>query len=280
MLLASKIKKELEDNYVSMRNARPDYVRLLPVDSSNIKLEPYVELREGFFDIQKIGAYTYLGGSGAKFRHIGAIGRYCAIAGAIITGQTEHGVGQLSVHPLFSGDWSGQWPHLNQFYNKNKDIHLKSRKLEVASIAHKNKRIEIGNDVWIGYGAFIRRGVKIGDGAVIGANAVVVKDVPPYTIVGGNPAKEIRKRFPDEIIKELLELKWWLYPLEVLEGVDWTSPEEALKNLEKNCNHLPLWLPDMVEITSSGAVLKVAGSDGETIERNLKEPKSLAKSII
>lgn len=67
----------------------------------------------------------------------------------------------------------------------------------------------IGNDVWIGYNATIMAGVKIGDGAIIATNSTVTKDVEPYTIVGGNPAREIRKRFPDDVIQTLLELKWW-----------------------------------------------------------------------
>ena len=66
-----------------------------------------------------------------------------------------------------------------------------------------------GNDVWIGYEAVILAGVTIGDGAIIGARAVVTKDVPPYTIVGGIPAKQIRKRFNEETIDTLLKLKWW-----------------------------------------------------------------------
>lgn len=74
--------------------------------------------------------------------------------------------------------------------------------------------IVIGNDVWIGYNATIMGGVNIGDGAIIATNATVTKDVPPYTIVGGNPAKEIRKRFSDEIINELLQLKWWDWDIE------------------------------------------------------------------
>lgn len=69
--------------------------------------------------------------------------------------------------------------------------------------------IVIGNDVWIGYDAVIMSGVTIGDGAIIGTRAVVTKDIPPYTIVGGVPAKPIRKRFSDEIISSLLEIKWW-----------------------------------------------------------------------
>lgn len=74
--------------------------------------------------------------------------------------------------------------------------------------------INIGNDVWIGYNATIMAGVTIGDGAIIAANATVTTDVPPYTIVGGNPAREIKKRFPDEVITKLLEIRWWHWPIE------------------------------------------------------------------
>ncbi|OJJ21572.1 chloramphenicol acetyltransferase [marine bacterium AO1-C] len=74
--------------------------------------------------------------------------------------------------------------------------------------------IEIGNDVWLGYRATILAGVKIGHGAIIGSHAVVTKDVPPYTIVGGNPAKAIRKRFTDEQVAALLALEWWNWPLD------------------------------------------------------------------
>ncbi len=76
--------------------------------------------------------------------------------------------------------------------------------------------IVIGNDVWIGYEAVILSGVTIGDGAIIGARAVVTKDVPPYTIVGGVPARPIRRRFPDEAVEALLALKWWNWPLKRL----------------------------------------------------------------
>lgn len=72
----------------------------------------------------------------------------------------------------------------------------------------------VGNDVWFGYNATILPGVKIGDGAIIAARAVVVKDVPPYTIVGGNPAGEIRKRFQEDIINTLAEIRWWDWPID------------------------------------------------------------------
>ncbi|MGD1704964.1 CatB-related O-acetyltransferase [Dapis sp. BLCC M229] len=82
----------------------------------------------------------------------------------------------------------------------------------------------IGNDVWIGYGATIMPGIQVGNGAIIATNSVVKKNVEPYSIVGGNPAKEIRKRFEEEIIKELLEIKWW----------DWEI-EKITRNLQAIC---------------------------------------------
>ena len=74
--------------------------------------------------------------------------------------------------------------------------------------------INIGNDVWIGYNATIMAGVTIGDGAIIATNSTVIKDVEPYSIVGGNPAQEIKKRFSKEVIIKLLELKWWDWDIE------------------------------------------------------------------
>ena len=72
----------------------------------------------------------------------------------------------------------------------------------------------VKNDVWIGQNATILPGIHIGDGAIIGMNSVVGHDVPPYTIVAGNPAKEIRKRFDDELIELMLKLQWWNKPIE------------------------------------------------------------------
>ena len=87
--------------------------------------------------------------------------------------------------------------------------------------------IIIGNDVWIGYEAVILSGVTIGDGAIIGTRALVTKDVPPYTIVGGMPAKIIRKRFEEETINLLLEKKWW----------NWSREKIAknIKNIQNGC---------------------------------------------
>lgn len=99
--------------------------------------------------------------------------------------------------------------------------------------------IIIGNDVWIGYGACIMSGVKIGDGAVIGARAVVSRDVKPYEIVAGNPAVAIKKRFSDEIIEKLLELQWWNLPLKEIHEIVpllMTDPDSFLKNFKTKAN--------------------------------------------
>lgn len=72
----------------------------------------------------------------------------------------------------------------------------------------------IGNDVWIGYGATVMSGVTVGDGAIIGARAVVTRDVPPYAIVTGNPARVARYRFSEEVIAALLDIRWWDWPIE------------------------------------------------------------------
>ncbi|MBY0136353.1 hypothetical protein H7K23_09805 [Paracoccus yeei] len=99
-----------------------------------------------------------------------------------------------------------------------------------------NRSVHIGNDVWLGRGATILAGVTIGDGAVVAARAVVTKDVSPYDIVGGIPAKRIRSRFSPAIVETLLEIKWWDWPDEKIErNIDFfTSPnlEELLRNIK------------------------------------------------
>lgn len=127
------------------------------------------------------------------------IGKFCSIAcGAkFLFNSANHTLTSLSTYtfPLFFEEW---------------DLDLKN-----VTKAWDNKgNIIIGNDVWIGYDAIILSGVTIGDGAIIGARAVVTKDVPPYTIVGGVPAKNTRKRFDEKTIKSLLSLKWWDWPEE------------------------------------------------------------------
>lgn len=124
------------------------------------------------------------------------IGKFCSVAcGAkFIFNSANHTLKSLSTYPfpLFFEEWESDRTKVAESWDNKGDI-------------------VIGNDVWIGYEAVIMSGVTIGDGAIIGTRAVVTKDVPPYTIVGGVPAKPIRKRFSDEIIARLLDVKWWNY---------------------------------------------------------------------
>ena len=125
------------------------------------------------------------------------IGKFCMIASDVsfIMNGGNHASAGISAYPfaIFGGDWAGA--------------------MEGKSYPSKGNTV-IGNDVWIGYRATIMPGVSIGDGAIIGTQAVVTKDVAPYTIVGGNPAKKIQKRFSDDIINRLLELAWWDWDIE------------------------------------------------------------------
>lgn len=133
------------------------------------------------------------------------IGNFCAIAKDVrfIMNGANHKVSGFSTYPfqIFGNGWEKVMP-------KKGDLPYKGN-------------TEVGHDVWLGYEATIMPGVKIGSGAIIASKSVVVNDVPPYSIVGGNPARFINYRFEDEVIKELMKIAWW----------NW-SAEKITKNLE------------------------------------------------
>ena len=195
-------------------------------------LEAPVSIRRGVYDIDFIGAYSYMGGRETFIRHVSSIGRFCSIASNVIAGQVEHPTDFLSSSPILTGfDEMGD---LGWFYDQNRDAVGKAINALRSSMANRIEKIRIGNDVWIGECAFIRRGVTIGDGAIVAARAVVTKDVPPYAIVGGIPGKILRYRFDEPIVEKLLELQWWNYGLTALDGVDFTDIHEALPMIEHN----------------------------------------------
>ena len=177
--------------------------------ASNVELG----VRSMFGGYNKIGQRTFFSGNIGYASYIGNdchivadIGKYCCIAPRVVTVVGTHPTRDwVSVHPAF---FSTAKQCGMSFVNENKFSEIK------------NKTI-IGNDVWIGDSAILMDGITIGDGAIIGAGAVVTKDVAPYSIVVGVPAKEIKKRFSDEEIKKLLEIKWWDKPVEwIKENID------------------------------------------------------------
>lgn len=143
------------------------------------------------------------------------IGKFVQIAHGVrfITGSANHDMKAFTTYPFFNFMMT---PETN-----GEDFTTMFEKM-----GHKGDTV-VGNDVWIGMDAMILPGVTIGDGAIIGARAVVSRDVAPYTMVGGNPAKVIKKRFSDEMIATLLEIGWWNWPinkieanLEIIQGAD------------------------------------------------------------
>ncbi|MGM3307152.1 CatB-related O-acetyltransferase [Anabaena sp. WFMT] len=126
------------------------------------------------------------------------IGKFCAIATHVkfIMNGANHKIDGISTYPfpIFGHGWESGISNLMNLPNKGDII--------------------VGNDVWIGYDSLIMPGVKIGDGAIIAARSVVVKDIPPYTIAGGNPAVPIKQRFSDEEVEVLLSVRWWDWDIE------------------------------------------------------------------
>lgn len=160
----------------------------------NIITSPQIIVGDYTYYDDPVDAYNFEKNVLYLFEFIGdklIIGKFCQIATGVrfVMNGSSHAMNGFSTYPfkVFGGQWAEKDP---------------------MKLVSKGGTI-LGNDVWIGNGATIMRGVKIGDGAIIGTNSLVTKDVPPYTIVGGNPAKEIRKRFDEETIQLLLAIKWW-----------------------------------------------------------------------
>ena len=137
------------------------------------------------------------------------IGRFCAIAKGIefVMNGANHRICSVTTYPfnIMGGGWEKATPALEDLPFKGDTV--------------------VGNDVWIGQNVTVMPGVHIGDGAIIAANSVVTRDVPPYAVAGGNPCKVFRKRFEDELIDYLLHLKWW----------NWV-PEKIFDNLDTLCS--------------------------------------------
>ena len=167
-----------------------------------------------------IGKYSYVSYDSSLLNT--EVGNFCSIATKVSIGASQHPISWVSTSPVFENI-------------KNSGPRKRFARFDVDS----PKRTIIGSDVWIGHSATIKSGVKIGHGAIIGACALVTKDVPPYAVVGGVPAKVIKFRFPQEEISKLLKLEWWNLSDELLQQCanEIKSPYRFIEKIEKLKNY-------------------------------------------
>jgi acetyltransferase-like isoleucine patch superfamily enzyme len=172
----------------------------------------------------QIGAFASISGGrigGAK------IGRYAAIAPEVVIGTHEHPIDWLTCSRIPYFPIVHNW---HEFCRPDKAQFIKENR---KSFPQSSKITTIGEDVWIGQGAFIKSGVTLGTGCVIAARSVVAKDVPPYAVVAGVPAKVKKYRFDEKTIERLLALRWWRYSLYDCFEVPFNDIHEALDRLER-----------------------------------------------
>lgn len=193
-------------------------------------------------ECSSIGAFSFINTS-VIIRNTDKIGRFVMIDPGCVIGVHEHPTDFLSAHISF---------RMNRFFGENHFYNIASSKefqkkysegeKESKKSSGRNDKINIGNDVWIGSSSIIYSGISIGDGAIIQPGSVVTADVPPYAVVGGNPATVQKMRFSDEMIEKLLEQRWWDFTPDIMEDIDFTHPtmDDLYKIEEKIMGRYPL----------------------------------------
>lgn len=174
-----------------------------------------------------MGRGSYM--NGGTIREHTTIGRYCSIGRDVMIAPRDHPTHTLTTSPLV---YRSAW-----------------RRSTDPTRSARSGKTEIGHDVWIGDGATILRGVKVGTGAVIGARAVVTKDVEPYTVVAGVPARSIRQRFTDDISQRLLASAWWMLPEPALLSLDMGDIESCLARMETLAQTHGVEAPELITLS-------------------------------
>jgi acetyltransferase-like isoleucine patch superfamily enzyme len=170
-----------------------------------------------------IGAYTSI--SGGDIGNV-RMGRYCAIANGVVIGANEHPLDWLTVSRI------PYYPQVHDWDRHHDHENWQELRKQAIAFPASAKITTIGNDVWIGQGAFIKSGITIGDGAIIGARSVVVHDVPPYAVVVGQPARVKKLRFDEATVARLLKVQWWRYSLYDFFGARFDRIHEALDTID------------------------------------------------
>lgn len=169
------------------------------------QLEDHISVnRSNYLLRSSIGRFTYTG-IGCSIRSA-RVGRYCSLAWNVSVGGGNHEYGNASNYPR----WRFSMLHNDVMLHESNE-YLKKRHQEFGDC-------EIGNDVWLATNSVVIRGVRVGDGSVIGAGAIVTKHVEPYSIVVGSPGRVVKKRFDDRTIEALESIRWWDWPLSVIQN--------------------------------------------------------------
>ncbi|USA52082.1 CatB-related O-acetyltransferase [Acinetobacter sp. C32I] len=208
-----KIEKFLQKININMLFLKRNPHKLINLNN-DLRIEGYNNFYSNILNLCTIGAFSY---SSSNLGYGVSIGRYSSLAANIKIMGAHH-----------FPEWISTSPH---FYAES----YHSVDPQMVTHIHRTKRnVTIGNDVWIGADVVLKSDINIGDGAIIASNSIVTKDVPPYMIVGGNPAKIIRPRFSDDIIEKLIDLKWWRFHKKDLKGLMFDEPYLFIDSLREN----------------------------------------------
>ncbi|PKH00965.1 CatB-related O-acetyltransferase [Paraglaciecola sp. MB-3u-78] len=206
---------------------------------NEVKIEPYCCYINGSF-LFSMGSFSF---SRSVFHPATRVGRYCSIGARVSVLGVNHPINRFTTsnitydkHTITNAQYFEDHSEVENFQVNNNE-------------PANNKNVSIGHDVWIGEDVSISRGITVGDGAILAAKAMVTKDVPPYAIVGGNPARVIRYRFSETQIEQLVDLQWWNYDLkDVINDKADVSIEDFIDfvKFKRQNNELPVYCPDVV----------------------------------
>lgn len=213
--------------------------------SRPVLVEPFATLENGGF--WNAGAFSY---SRSILPEATRVGRFCSISWQVQVLGIAHPMHHISTH-IFT---------FRDHYARGIAARV-GRAPAPAPFEPEGGPVIIGNDVWIGQNVLIQQGVTIGDGAVVAAGAVVTKDVPPFAIVGGTPARLIRYRFPEALIARIRRIAWWQYHVADFAGLDVGDPERFLDGLEARiaAGEIRPFRPDPIDLPAAFAALADPG---------------------